>query len=171
MENYKINKVIFLDIDGPMIPTRALYMEGQDWSLPHKFDPCAVGLLNRLATKSKSKIVVHSHWRKSTDHKEQFPCIRTHLISQGIREEFLLEDDHLCPGDRTTDRWEDIVSYLEVNKEITRYVILEDLPLKKGYEGLAPSYVPIDFDDGFNFKAYNKALRIMGLEEESLLFC
>jgi hypothetical protein len=162
--------IIFLDIDGPMIPYRAMYMKGQTLDPPAMFDPCAVGLLNRLADKTQSKIVVHSHWRKSTEHKEKYPDIRQHLINQGIKEEHLDIDDHLCPGDRTTDRWEDIHTYLYKNDKVEKFVIIEDLDCPEKWSSLKPHHCFINYDEGFGWKEYICATEIMKVKEQTLMF-
>lgn len=42
------SRVIFIDVDGPLIPARALFLPENRVPAPWTFDPCAVGMLNFL---------------------------------------------------------------------------------------------------------------------------
>lgn len=155
--------VVFLDFDGPMIPLRAMPLEGQTNDPPSKFDPCAVGLLNRLCEKTHSKIVIHSHWRYSPVHCEKYPDLKKHLIDQGVKEEYL-HDDLEC--EKLDWRWVDIQAYLKKHPEITNYVIIEDTHIPIGFEHFEPHMIKIDFVDGFDWRAYEKALARFGRTEK-----
>lgn len=157
------HKVVFLDFDGPMIPLRAMCLEGQTSDPPSVFDPCAVALLNRLCDKTKSKIVVHSHWRYSPVHKEKYPDIKAHLISQGVKEEHLHED-LLC--EEIDWRWVDIKAWLAKHPEVNNYVIIEDTYIPVGFEKFEPHMIKVDFSEGFSWRNYEKALERFGRTEK-----
>jgi len=88
--------VIFLDIDGVMLPGRAYALPenlrrqlllGKPGNtgdlldrLPVDFDPVAVALVNRLAEISGARIVLHSDWRRHYDKDVLFG----HLVNQGL---------------------------------------------------------------------------------------
>lgn len=164
-----MSNIIFLDLDGPMIPTRCFYMEGQTEGTPTKFDPCAVGLLNKLAEEANAKIVLHSHWRKSYFHREAFPDFRVKLIEEGVKAEYL-HADFECPRRLTSDRWHDIGMWLEDHEdEVTNFVILEDLPIPLGLSYYEPHTVKIDFDEGFTWNRYAEARKILKLPEVGLV--
>lgn len=56
-----MSRILFLDIDGVLLPGRA-YMLPNQTNNPYVtvFDPCAVSMLNDALRKQKRKIVVHS---------------------------------------------------------------------------------------------------------------
>lgn len=66
------NKVLFLDIDGVVLPGRAYNLPNQTRPIVKVFDPCAVSLLNTACKKQGRKIVLHSSW------------IRTKLWTVGV---------------------------------------------------------------------------------------
>lgn len=54
-----MKNVIFLDVDGPMIPVKAFYLPNQT-KPARMFDPCAVGMLNDLLKHTQARIVMSS---------------------------------------------------------------------------------------------------------------
>ena len=159
--------IVFLDIDGPMIPARALFMQEQTEGYPTRFDPCAVGLLNELCKRADAKIVIHSHWRKSFWHLENVPDIKKHLIEQGISEEHF-HDVHLCPRKLTSDRWHDINMWVDdCDEDIDGFVILEDEEPHEHFRHIH-NLVAIDYDEGFTFERFNAALKVLGQPPISL---
>lgn len=55
--------VIFLDFDGPLMPIRGAYMAENYGQLHRKFDPIAVGFLNRIFDTYDVHLVISSTWR------------------------------------------------------------------------------------------------------------
>lgn len=163
--------IIFLDFDGPMIPSRAYFMPQQTRPIVSVFDPAAVGLINRLAEKAEAKIVIHSSWRKTVliDDTLVGGSIKSHIIAQGIKEEYLHED-LCCPFKFTSNRWHDISFWLEDRPEVTNYVIIEDEPIPYGLEELfKDKHISIDFDEGLTFAKYKEALIKLTGNDETLL--
>lgn len=88
--------VIFLDIDGVMLPGRAyalpenlrrqklLGTPGHTGELldclPVDFDPVAVALVGRLADVAGARLVLHSDWRRHYDKD----VLHGHLLRQGL---------------------------------------------------------------------------------------
>lgn len=118
----KTTKVIFLDIDGPMIPGRAYKMPGQTRPIVKTFDPVAVGILNHFCETFGYKIVLHSSWIRLFGGKET----HDHCIEQG-----LLAENFADPAVCDTElhwRYTRVAKYLLEHSEITHYVILDDEP-------------------------------------------
>jgi hypothetical protein len=158
-------RVIFLDFDGPMIPGRCYFMKNARVEGIPQFDPVAVGLVNRLAEKSKAKIVIHSNWRKGY-YKGDVP-LRDWIISQGLDPKHFHED-FFAPQKLSSDRFHDIQMWISDHPELKEFVILEDVMLSIGYERWLPNFVHIDYMEGFTWERYIKALDIFG-EVETIL--
>lgn len=151
-----MTKVIFLDIDGPVIPSRAFALPGQ--TLPFtEFDPCCVGILNRLCDELGYKIVLHTSWIK--------PRIKggrgtfDHCVRQGIKMEHFHEDAW-C--DEYIDwRYTRIHEWLQRHPEVTDYIIFDDEPYNIDRSGVDHGYLAdhlylVDYDIGITPDMYIK---------------
>ena len=110
-------KVIFLDIDGVL----NLYYGGRD-EYGAIFHPHLVDNLRLLIEKTGAKIVISSTWRFSglTIMKEMWEKRELPGEVIGITPNFMVHyKTTLCRG-------KEIDAYLEKNKDIERYVILDD---------------------------------------------
>jgi HAD domain in Swiss Army Knife RNA repair proteins len=117
-----VAKILFLDIDGPMIPGRAYTMPGQTKPLVKTFDPVAVGLLNALCQNKGWRIVLHTSWIRIFGGQETYD----HCISQGLKAEYF-HKDAWC--DETLNwRYTRVAKWLKEHPEVTRYNILDDEP-------------------------------------------
>src|SRR5258706_10618505 len=118
-----VDKIIFLDFDGVMIPERAYWLDGQTRPVT-KFDPVAVSLINRLCKKTSAKIVIVSSWRR-TVLNEVPSDLKQHLIEQGIQEKFIHED-HSCPYKFTSSKYSDVSFWLDDHPEVEEHIIIDD---------------------------------------------
>ena len=107
--------IFFCDIDGVLLPGRAYYMAGQTWPLQTKFDPCAVGMLNRLCKELDGKVVIHSNWRGTEERRlaKHMRGLQDHFVEQGVLAEYM-HGDPLCPSSTRRDRWTDICARVPV---------------------------------------------------------
>jgi hypothetical protein len=128
--------IIFLDVDGPMIPVKAYYLPNQ--SKPARmFDPCAVGMLNDLLKNTNSRIVMSSIHRL---HGLQY--IKDLLTKNGIDPKFL-HTDWTTPQIVTT-RSGEIQLWLD-DHNVEHYIAIDDETLDEslvstkccGYEGFS----------------------------------
>lgn len=148
-------KVLFLDIDGVLLPGRAYALPNQT-NNPYVtvFDPCAVAMLNEALRKQKRKIVVHSSWVKHWTKQE----ILTHLLGQGLREEDFHEDWYTDPHFHW--RYDRVRDWMSRHKEVTDWVVVddeiptnqEDLWFLKGHA------IFTEFDEGITMSIYRKLL-------------
>lgn len=139
-----MTRVIFLDIDGPMIPVRAMYLP-QQTLVASVFDPCAVALLNRLLLFSEAKLVISSTWR----HKGKDPCVQV-LEKNGINPA-VLHEHWDTPRKMSSTRTEEIRMWLDRHPEVKHYVAIDDEQLD--FE-LLPSAVQCDAHEGFSWRNY-----------------
>jgi hypothetical protein len=141
-------------------------MPGQTKEYVTKFDPCAVGLVNKLCKDAGAKIVVHSSWRKF--HFDNVAgleggSIKSHMMAQGLEEEYFHED-LLCPFRFSSSRWHDINEWLEDHEEVSEYVILEDEAIPYGLEErFKPFVVQVHFDEGLTWANFTHACDILSV--------
>jgi hypothetical protein len=110
-------KIIFLDVDGVLFSTRAAVLRANAGlgKLPIAermervtFDVAAVELINRAASRTGAKIVVHSDWRKTLG----LEGTRAKLLQQGLDPGYL-DDDWHTPVGRLAEKAEEIESWLD----------------------------------------------------------
>ncbi len=117
-----MTKILFLDIDGPMIPGRAYSMPGQTKPLVKTFDPVAVGLLNALCQDKGWRIVLHTSWIRVWGGQETYD----HCVQQGLKPQYF-HKDAWC-DEEIHWRYTRVAKWLVEHPEIDRYKILDDEP-------------------------------------------
>lgn len=149
------NAVIFLDFDGPIIPTKS-------WVLGHfdkteKFDPIAVETIKLALRLSKAKLVISSSWRiYSRD------LIVKILDDNGIKEDLLHIDWKIDspPTCKIQDRSYGINRWLTSHPEIVKYAVLDDLKLNVKF------LVHIDSDNGFSKQNQIELFKFLNITKE-----
>jgi hypothetical protein len=117
-----VAKILFIDIDGPLIPGRAYNMANQTRPLVKTFDPCAVGLLNRWCQEKGWRMVIHSSWLRVFGEQETYD----HCIEQGLKPQYF-HKDAWCDGEIHW-RYTRVAKWLAQHPEVTRYHMLDDEP-------------------------------------------
>jgi len=139
-------KIIFLDIDGVVLPERANFLPSQTKPVMKVFDPCAVSLLNNACHKRRFKLVIHSSWLRYYQN-ETLP----HCISQGIKKGHF-HDDACCDGNLHW-RYDRVDEWLSRHPEVTKYFILDDTPPDDGYPR-RDHWIPINPDEGITLEVW-----------------
>ena len=150
-----MTKVLFLDIDGVMIPGRAYVMKNQTFDqFVTVFDPIAVDMVNAACEKQGRKIVLHSSWIRA-----KFDVVG-HCVRQGINRKHF-HDDPYCDRDMAY-RYDRIHDYLVRHPEITDYCILDDEDLPMGvlpeHEVFKKHLLLTNFDEGISMDIYKRLL-------------
>lgn len=150
-----MNKILFLDIDGVLLPGRA-YMLPNQTNNPYVtvFDPCAVSMLNDALRKQKRKIVVHSSWVKHWTKDEIFK----HLVEQGVNGDYFHEDWYTDPYFHW--RYDRVRDWMSRHKEVTDWVVVDDeVPSSaEDMRFLRGHVIFTDFDEGITLKNYRQLL-------------
>ncbi len=154
-----MSRVLFLDIDGPLIPGRAYTMPGQTKPIVTTFDPCAVGFINEACAKTNRKIVIHSSWSRTGFWKINVDGpgdVHDHCIAQGINAD-LFHPDTYCDRD-VSWRYDRVRGWLAKHPEVTDFVVLDDEPEDLSYKGelVDKHLLLIDFEDGMTMKDFRK---------------
>jgi hypothetical protein len=113
-------QIIFLDIDGPMIPVRASFLHSQSF-IHSVFDPCAAGMVSALLRDdADTRLVISStRRRRGKDH------IITLLDSNNIPANKLHSDWSTTHQYHLT-RSEEIRDWLQRHPEVTSYIAIDD---------------------------------------------
>ena len=147
-----MSKIIFLDIDGPMIPA-TMFLIDRMCSFKRLFPETTVAAINRLCSDSEAKIVFN------TTHNRPFkdvPNIDDALVNHG------LDPDHLHPTDRHT-KYPDISRDLAVKEwlarhpEVEAWVAIDDVECAE-----KPNMILVDPDAGLHVGHLNQASMVLG---------
>lgn len=157
----EVMKIIFLDVDGPLLSGRAwalaanqqcieVLKEGGRHGIGEMarkvtFDPCAVALVNLLCTKTGAKVVVSSNWRRNVGLGET----RDKLLEQGIERNHL-HDNWACGFRFSSQKGDDISSWLSENRPTTEPGEARQKPRSKAERPSAAQRHSIN-DMGFNY--------------------
>lgn len=175
-------KVIFLDIDGVLLPARARVLPENlrrlssivasvSMNLPRSerypvdFDAIAVALVNRLCELSDARIVVHSDWRRVSKGN----WLHQHLIAQGILPSHLPEHWFALMDGLNSTKANDIHSWISKHRPES-FVIIDDHPLDRfNPDPLTDRLVLVDGVEGLLLRDYAKALELFDVEDPDLV--
>lgn len=160
-----MNPILFLDIDGVLIPGRAYFMPQQTQPLVAKFDPCVVGMVNRLCRDFDCRVVIHSNWRGTEERRvaKGMAGLDAHFVAEGILPQYM-HADPLCPISSSRDRWTDICGWLINHPEVKqhgKFFIIEDTAPPDNWV-YAEHVVRTDFDEGLTVSQYMDIRKALG---------
>lgn len=143
-------KVIFLNIDGPMIPGRMFFTPDASfdecWNM-HRYDPIAVDMINTLCIKHGAVVVMSStHNGPNAKEKLAFNGIDSFPKNAPVCTDFL-QSPHVALGKKNAiDKW-----LAEHGKDVEAYVVIDD-------EGVDdPNLVKVEFDGGISLNNFFEA--------------
>jgi len=148
-----MSKVIFLDVDGTMIPTT---MAEASWS--RRFLPETVLLLNEICIVSGAKVVFN------TTHSlplENAPDIEQAIVAQGLSPNHLHVADLKTRYPEILDRKAAVKEWLDRHPETTEWVALDDEPFTE-----ESNLVLIDGRRGLEPEHFLPVVRLLGLKME-----
>ena len=145
-------KIIFLDIDGPMIPATMFLIE-RDCSFERKFPPTTIAVLNEICKRTEAKIVFN------TTHNTPFdgvPDIEVALVNQGLNKDYLHPTDLKTqypqyPRDLAVKVW------LRRHPEVTDWIALDDVRFTE-----EPNLIWVDPDAGLHTGHLQSAIEKLG---------
>lgn len=145
-------KVVFLDIDGPMIPA-TMYLVDKMASFNRVFPSTTVAVVNELCERTGAKVVFNTTHNRPFEH---VPNIDVALINHGLAE------GHLHPSDRHTaypDLPRDVAvkEWLTRHPEVTAWVALDDVRCADDEH-----MVLVDPDAGLHLGHLNDAIGRLG---------
>lgn len=153
-----MTNVIFLDIDGVLLPGRVWIDHPETKSTMFiSWDPIAVRMLNKLVKEANAKIVISSTW--AALGKEEFVY---HMEKNGMDPKCLWNDtfkwtSHIGIG----SRHDSIQVWLDQHKDYDlNWIAIDDDPSIKPF---AERAILTSFDDGFLSDHYNIARKMFGV--------
>lgn len=175
----KLRKVIFLDIDGVLQPLSAnerfkhnlkelrkelaknfnneRYLELNEYDLGavyYDWDQKAIANLKKLISETNAEIVISSSWRLQSSLEKLRYLFKIHDLDGFVKDQTPTSSDS-----RNTE----ISEFLESNKDITHFVILDDIDFSRHFPKQFV-HTKIYFDD----QCYKKSLKILdGLDYAS----
>ena len=149
-----MSNIIFLDVDGPLIPTRQYLTDRHifDHEFGHYvYDSVAVGMYNKLCKECDAKIVFNSSHNTFGEDK-----IRYAAVKNGFNEEFLHKDLITKFPSYTIRRSDGVTSWLvDHAKDVKRHVVIDD------DKNAATPLVLVEFDVGFSVNNYYEVIKIL----------
>lgn len=166
MKGNTLPRVIFVDIDGPMIPSY-MYLGGAHPSYERNFSPYAVKALNEFCERTSAQIVFNSYHNYQTscnrnadgnivDNNE---LLREAATRNGILREYIHRDWRTLYGQSRPQltRIEAIWEWVSSHPETTNWVAIDDADFR---DHAGKQQILIDFDYGFTVKELNQALEL-----------
>lgn len=154
------NRILFLDVDGPMIPGY-MYFINKNASMERTISPISVVLVNKLIERSGAKIVMN------TAHNNNFEAFGVHikddLIKAGIPAESFHK--HWQTGYPDVGRLEAIKFWLAHNDPEADWICFDDADFT--YE---ENLLLVDFEIGLTTYHFNQALDRWKIHVSPLLF-
>lgn len=153
MSKPKETRVIFLDIDGVLCTPRAHLAYATGMLMRH-YDPTSTRLLARLCRETGAEIVLSSTWRLSFNISHMDAL----LMNAGFGD-VPWHTAWKTPSLREQSRGEEIAKWMEQHGTPDRYVILDDD--SDMLESQKPNFIQTDTDEGFGYKDYERALKLL----------
>ena len=172
-----MTRIIFLDIDGPVIGTPQCILNPSASFDRSPMNTCALGWLKHLCDRTGALIVTnssHNYYNTVQTIDETTKIERTlkdDLIRHGLRHDMFHTEwrtkfyaPFFCDSeemDLTRDRGYGIEEFKSRHPEIEKYVIFDDMNFTTD-----PNLIQVQFDSGITFQDTQKALFILNNETE-----
>jgi HAD domain in Swiss Army Knife RNA repair proteins len=152
-------KVVFLDIDGPII-NAGCYGINKAASLSRRvMNTSAIGWVNILCEFSEAKLVTNSTHNRD-DATMSVRDLKGDLINWGLKKEYFHEDWRTKYATTLFDRHVAIQHWLDKNGDHD-WVCFDDYFFKDD-----PRLVLVDMNDGITYNDFKKAAEIFGIENK-----
>lgn len=149
-------RIVFLDIDGPMIPSGMFLIEKQ-CSFDRMFSRIPVAVINHLCEESGAQIVMN------TTHNLHGGTMLSDVVREGIKEKYLHPTAPMTTYPQN-NRWWAIQMWVQDNGPIDQWVAIDDAPFTKDER-----LILIDFNQGLHPGHYNVIADMWGLTKVFIL--
>jgi len=146
-----LDRIIFLDIDGPMVPA-GMFLIDKKCSFDRMFSPISVAVVNHLCKTSGAKIVMN------TTHNINGGTMLSDVVREGVKVEYLHETAPMtqypqCSRYRAIQMWQS-------DNEIVDWIAIDDAPFTED-----DRLYLIDFDIGIHPGIYNDICDRWGMKK------
>jgi hypothetical protein len=169
--------VIFVDIDGPLLPQKMHYFgqnrkSGKEPENYVMFDQWAVRVHNLWARYSNAKIVFCTHWTHSWKPEELKDLMKYNGLG------FDYHEHCVTPKKMSSNKVDEIYWWLEEHPECENFIAVEDDTTCRYLDefierrGLAVKgrWIKVDYSDGISMKNFTDGCEQFGIDQEVLLF-
>jgi hypothetical protein len=140
-------KVLFLDIDGPMIPRRQWIKSRIVIPTHHnEFDAIATAMVRCIINITKSSIVISSAWK----------AYAVPAFAENGFDPMWFHEDIFTPKQPEFTRTDEVQGWLDRHPEVTHWAAFDDLPTPQ------PGGILVDFDNGISMAQFYQALKLLG---------
>jgi hypothetical protein len=158
------SKVLFIDMDGVIVTDKSNVGTIDKTGFPCIPDKSVINLINKICENTGAKIVISSMWR--TFFTEL--CLKMFLRSHGINGKYFHDDFYTKDFGGTIARGFEITEWLERHLEVTKYVVIDDLP-DIYFDGFTSDkdhtqfFIQTKAYEGLTYTNYMSAIEILGL--------
>lgn len=171
-----MNNIIFVDIDGPLLPQKMhLFPENHKGGIenPPIFDHMAVRIFNLWAKYGKAKIVFSTSWAFSFDNDELKRLMKTNGLG------FDYHADVTTPKHMHGGRLEEILDWLSNHlDEVNKFIIVDDDTNCRHLEEIMEKYRPeikasgkwikVDFHNGISWENFVEGCNALGIDMDDI---
>ncbi len=169
--------VIFVDIDGPLVPQKMHYFgqnrktgkQRENYAL---FDQWGVRAHNLWARYSEAKIVFSTHWHGKWTTDDLKDLMRHNGLG------FNYHEDCVTPKKMSSNKVDEIFWWLEQHPECTNFIAVEDDTTCRYLEefierrGLPVKgrWIEVDYSNGISMENFKDGCEQLGIEHDVLMF-
>lgn len=158
-------KIIFQDVDGPLIPGRLYYKKSARYNAElgaFVYDPVAVGMIRELCEQHDAKVVYNTAHNEESFDLMRYKARVNHmedLLHDDCRTDFCLSAEDENPSRRAAiERW------LARHPEVTEWIVIDD------ERNIHPTrQITIDFDLGITIANFLRATEILSGKRTALI--
>jgi hypothetical protein len=154
-------KIIFQDVDGPLIPGRLYYSRDAHYNDEKGFfvyDPVAVGMIRELCKRFDAKVVYN------TAHNETDPGLMFWKARMNDMDDLLHDDCRTGFRVECYSKKDAIVTWLRNHPEVTEWIVIDDETIFDG-----DPQVKVDFNLGLTIDNFFKACALFGDKPSSII--
>jgi len=166
-------KVIFVDIDGPLLPRKMhLFSENRTYApkaIP-RFDEFGIRAFNLWKKYGDAKIVFSTYWSYSFTADE----LKHLMLKNGLGFEY--HEDVLTPKKPSSTRNSEIFLWLKNHPEVTHWIAVDDDPSCSFLENNVEidgtinlgRWINVNYNNGISFENFNDGCKALGIDQDVL---
>lgn len=169
-----MSNIIFLDIDGPLLPQKMHYFGQNRKTGKHPqsypmFDPWAVRVFNMWARYGHAQVVFCTHWSHSWTDDE----LKDVMKHNGLGLQY--HEDCVTPKKMSSYKCNEIQWWLEKHPECKNYIVVED---DRSCEHVAKltehldvqgRWIDVDYYNGISVKNFRDGCEQLGIDHDVLM--